>query len=509
MDVRFVDTTFRDGSQSLWAMGMRHGMMEPIAGDIDRAGFHAVEVIANPIIFKKIVRDLREDPWATLRMLGRRMPRTLKTGMGLVVAPGAPPVVNRLAMELTAETVRPYRVQMVCNTRDELTRMLPTTVPRYKELGFQTCIGVSFTISPRHTDDLFAEKTRAAAAFAPDALYLKDQGGLLTVDRIRTLVPRMLEAAGDIPLELHSHCTTGLAPAVYAKAMRLGIRYLHTGIPPAADGSAQPSVLDVAHNARVLGLSPVIDEGLVASVSTRLAAFAREEGLPAGTPTRYDEAQLVHQIPGGVISNLVHQLAAIGMDHRLDEVVEESVRVRADLGYPIMITPFSQYVVTQATLNVMMGERYKVVIDEVIRFAQGEGGVDSGYLGMDEDLRDRLCSLPRAKELADQRGRPPEELTLRQAKERYGSASLSDEELVLRAIMQGTEEIETMRRAGPARRYAASGMPLLGLLHDLEGRPAITYVHLERGGERLVARRPVPPEPAPATPAPLGAQVTG
>lgn len=490
MDVHFIDTTFRDGSQSLWAMGMRHGMMEPIAADMDRAGFHAIEVIANPIFFKKIVRDLKEDPWVTLRMLAEKMPRTLKTGMGLVATPGAPPVVNRLAMELTADLVRPYRVQAVCNTRDELERTLPTTVPLFKGLGFQVCIGVSFSISPRHTDDLFVDKTRAAAALGPDALYLKDQGGLLTVDRVRTLVPRMLEAAGPIPLELHSHCTTGLAPAVYAEAMRVGIRYLHTGVPPAADGSAQPSVFDALHNARVLGLDPVADEELLASVSTRLAAFVREEGLPPGEPTRYDEAQFVHQIPGGVISNLRFQLAAIGLEHRLDEVIAESVRVRADLGYPIMITPFSQYVVTQSTLNVVTGERYKVAIDEVIRFAQGEGGADSGYLDMDPDLRDRLCSLPRARELAAQRERSAEELTLRQAKERYGSASISDEELVLRAIMQGNEEIETMRRAGPPRRFTSAGTPLLSLLHELERRPAITYVRLERGGERLVARRP-------------------
>ena len=491
--VRFVDTTLRDGSQSLWAMGMRHGMMAPIAADMDRAGFHAVEVIANPIFFKKIVRDLKEDPWVTLRMLAERMPRTRKTGMGLVTAPGAPPVVNRLAMQLTADLVRPYRVQTVCNTRDELARVLPTTIPLFKELGLETCIGVSFSISPRHTDDLFVDKARTAAALSPDALYLKDQGGLLTVDRVRSLVPRLLEAAGDLPLELHSHCTTGLAPAVYAEALRLGIRCVHTGIPPAADGSAQPSVLDVAHNARVLGLDPVLDEPLVRDVARRLDASARAEGLPPGEPSRYDEAQFVHQIPGGVISNLRFQLAAIGLEDRLGEVVEESVHVRADLGYPIMITPFSQYVVTQSTLNVVTGERYRVAIDEVIRFAQGDGGVDSGYLDMDQDLRDRLCALPRARELAAQRDRPPEDLTVRQAKERYGTVTMSDEELVLRAIMQGTDEIDAMRQAGPPRRFASSDLPLVRLLRDLDRHRAVTYVHVQRGGDRLLALRPGPP----------------
>ena len=247
--------------------------------------------------------------------------------------------------------------------------MLPATMKAYREVGFETCIGVSFSISHRHTDDVFVEKTRQAAALGPEAIYLKDQGGLLTVDRIRTLAPILLEAAGDVPVELHSHCTTGLAPAVYAEAMRLGIRYLHTGVPPASDGSAQPSVLDVARNARALGLNPQVDEELLAQVSRRLTSYARQEGLPLGEPTRYDESQFAHQIPGGVIANLRYQLEAIGLADRLEEVKEEAIAIRAELGYPIMITPYSQHVVTQAAINVATGERWTVVIDNVIRFA--------------------------------------------------------------------------------------------------------------------------------------------
>ena len=241
-EIHFIDTTFRDGSQSLWAMGMRHGMMEPIAADMDRAGFFAVEVISNGIFFKKIVRDLKEDPWRTLRMLAERMPRTLKTCMGALNLSGlgtaAPRVVQELALQMVADIVVPYRVQIVCNTADQLTRTLPTEIPAMRALGFQVALALSYTISPRHTDELFAGQARLAVALGPDAIYLKDQGGLLTVDRIRTLAPVLLEAAGDVPVELHSHCTTGLASSVYAEAMKLGIRYLHTGVPPAADGSA-------------------------------------------------------------------------------------------------------------------------------------------------------------------------------------------------------------------------------------------------------------------------------
>jgi oxaloacetate decarboxylase alpha subunit len=488
-DVRFIDTTFRDGSQSLWAMGMRHGMMEPIAQDMDAAGYFVIEVVANGIFFKKIIRDLKEDPWAMLRMLSERMPNTLKACMGALNLGGfggaVPPVVQQLATQMVADICVPFRVQTFCNTADQLVRGLPRQVPHLKSLGFQVAIGVSYSISPRHTDELFAEKTRGAVALSPDAIYLKDQGGLLTVDRVRTLIPIMMQAAGNIPVELHSHCTTGLAPAVYAEAMKLGVRYLHTGIPPAADGPAQPSVLDTARNARALGLNPIIDEELIASVSKRLTSFARQEGLPLGAPVRYDEAQFAHQIPGGVISNLQYQLDTLNMSHRIEEVKEEATRIRAELGYPVMITPFSQHVVTQAAINVATGERYKVVIDDLIRFAQGAFGEDSGYPVMDEDLRDRLVSLPRARELAAQTSVVDENMTLREAKALYGDADMSDEEVVLRALMKGSTEVDAMRKAGPPRRFTSSDSPLLTLLTELDRHRRIRYVSVQRGGDTL------------------------
>jgi oxaloacetate decarboxylase alpha subunit len=483
-DIHFEDTTFRDGSQSLWAMGMRHGMMEPIASDMDAAGYTAIEVPVNGIVFKKIVRDLKEDPFEMLRMLQRQMPNTMKVGMGTITASStlgsgsAPEVVERLARRMTADILYPYCAKTGAGTTPERMREL-------KELGFQTLAGIPYSISPRHTVEHFAAKYRAAAALAPDGLYLKDQGGLLTVDSTRTLIPILLEAAGDIPVELHSHCTTGLAPAVYAEAMKLGVRTLHTGIPPASDGSAQPSVLDTARNARALGFNPILDEDLIRSVSKRLTSLARQEGLPLGEPVRYDEFHFAHQIPGGVISNLRFQLATINMGHRLEEVKEESIRIREELGYPIMITPFSQHVVTQSTINVMTGERYKNVIDDLIRFAQGIFGEDSGHLWMDQDLKDRLLSSPRAAELAAERARPTEDLTLRQAKELYGSAAMSDEELVLRAIMKGTDEVDAMRRAGPPRRYYTSDTPLLTLLTELDKHRPIRYVSVQRGDDSL------------------------
>ena len=289
-EVRFVDTTFRDGSQSLWAMGMRGGMMEAVAEDLDRAGFDVIEVPGNSIHFKKMIRDLKENPWDLMRLLAKKMPNTPKSCMagGLNLNPfgtPTPPALGQLFWTYQAEIGAINRAQLTSNTADQIKRIFPTLIPFLKGLGLKTACALSFSISPRHTDEHYAEKTRALLPLKPDVIYLKDQGGLLTVDRIRTLLPVIMKNAGNVPVELHSHCTTGLAPLVYMEALKLGINTLHTGVPPLADGSAQPSVLNVARNARLLGYSPKVDDSLLESVSERLKAFAIQDNMPVGQPS--------------------------------------------------------------------------------------------------------------------------------------------------------------------------------------------------------------------------------
>jgi oxaloacetate decarboxylase alpha subunit len=493
-EVRFLDTTFRDGSQSLWAMGIRHGMMEALAGDLDNAGFDVIEVPANAIFFKKMVRDLKEDPWETMRMLAHRISRTPKSCMGGAggslngFGTPTPPVLGELFSRRLAEIGVLNRGQFMANTADQLSRQFPRMLPLARELGLAVAIAVCYTISPRHTDEHFADTARRAAAYRPDVIYIKDAGGLLTVDRIRTLLPVVLREAGDIPVELHSHCTTGLAPLVYLEALKLGVRTLHCGIPPLANGSAQPSVLDVARNARLMGFTPTVDEELLGSISGRLLEFAKQDALPVGAPLTHDLNHYRHQIPGGVISNLRFQLSEIRMDHRLDEVLEECVQVREDLGFPIMITPFSQYVATQAAINVASRERYGVVIDELVRFAAGRYGEDSGYTWMDQNLKDRFLAMPRAQELAILDERPIEDVSVHDVRQSIGAPGLSDDELLLRVIMQGTSEIDAMRAAGLPRRYSSTGMPLLTLVEQLTQSTGIRYVRVQRGGDAITVQ---------------------
>ena len=189
-EVRFLDTTFRDGSQSLWAMGMRGGMMTAVAADLDRSGFDVIEVPGNSHHFKKLIRDLKEDPWDLMRLLAEKMPNTPKSCMGSSFnlnpfGTPTPPALGKLFWTRHIEIGSLNRVQLMCNTADQIKRSFPTFVPFLKGLGLKVACALCFSISPRHTDEHYAEKTRALLPFKPDVIYLKDQGGLLTVDRIR------------------------------------------------------------------------------------------------------------------------------------------------------------------------------------------------------------------------------------------------------------------------------------------------------------------------------------
>jgi oxaloacetate decarboxylase alpha subunit len=488
MELQFLDTTFRDGSQSLWAAGMRPGMMEAIAEDIDQSGFKAVEVPVMPINFKKIVRDLKEDPWEMVNMLAKKMPKTTKAFMGEpAIFPfeivGAPEAVVKLYYERIVATGVLNRVQIMANIFGNVDRLYPWYLPFLREQNLEVALALSYAVSPRHTDEYYAQKTKELVEMKPDVIYLKDQGGLLTVDRIRTLIPIILENANGIPIELHSHCTTGQAELVYLEAVKLGIRTLHTAIPPLADGSGQPSIFSTVQNAKYLGYASNLDIERLQRASTRLMEMAKQDDMPIGAPLPYDHSQFVYQIPGGVISNLRHQLKELKLENRLDEVLEETVRVREELGYPVMITPYSQFVVSQAAINVATGERYKVVIDELIQFAQGTFSEDSGYTWMDENLKDKILSLPRAQQLSTV---PDGSTPLHKIREQFGGPTLSDEEFLLRYIMKGTQEIDAMRQAGPPRKYFSATAPLIQLLDNLSKQPDIKHIQIQGHNRSLL-----------------------
>jgi oxaloacetate decarboxylase alpha subunit len=472
--IKFVDTTIRDGHQSLWAENMTTGMMLPVAEALDRAGFDAIELISSSHL-KKCVRELKEDPWARVKLVSQRITRTpLRLNAGRFSAFDlTPQSMYRLFMErMAANGIREARISEEWNELEGWT--WKTQVAR--EVGINPVLNIIYSVSPKHTDEYFAERTRQAATLRVNRLCLKDPGGLLTPQRVQTLVPIMFANAGGIPIELHTHCTTGLGPLCCLEAAKLGIKIVNTALPPLADGSSNPSLFNVAKNLRALGYRTLIDEELLKPVSEHFSYIARREGFPMGAPVEYDCTQYQHQVPGGMISNLRFQLRKVGMERKIDEALEETMRVRAELGYPIMVTPLSQFVGSQAAINVIVGERYKEVTDQIIQYALGYWGKEGAEL-MAPEVKARILDRPRAKEWA---AHPPPEPTVAELRKKMHAEHVSDEDFLLRWNLE-EKEIAMMRAAGAPKEYFSARQPLVGLIDALSKLSAYRQIVVQKG----------------------------
>src|SRR5262245_55759047 len=481
----FVDTTLRDGHLSLWASNMRTGMMLPVAERLDRAGFEAVEVMSSAF-YKKCVRDLKGDPWERVRLLKQRLRKTPLRSIrsrSMLAFQMTPPAVADLWLE-----------RLAANGIDELRTSDPSNTPAYwqqavkaaKRAGLKTILNIIYSISPKHTDEYFIERTRAAAKLAVERICFKDPGGLLTPEATRRLVPLILREAKDKPVEFHTHCNTGLGSLCCLEAIKLGVTLINTAIPPLADGSSNPSVFNVAMNARALGYRTMLDEEVIKPVRDHFTAVAKQENLPVGRPLEYDVFHPMHQVPGGMISNFRFQLASLGKLGKLPEVLEEVSRVRAEFGYPIMVTPYSQFFGVQAAINVMVGARYKEVTDEVLLYALGFWGEEEAR-SVDDNLKDRLLSTPRAKELAHM---DPPALSIQEFRRKFGGESVSDDDKLL-DYFAGAAAVGIMRAArGRPSFKPRQSASLIALIEEIGARNGPLQLSIERKGFNLrVARR--------------------
>ncbi|MFQ5684876.1 MAG: biotin carboxyl carrier protein [Candidatus Binatia bacterium] len=477
-EIRFVDTTLRDGQQSLWALGMRTGAMLAIAKQMDQAGFEFMEFFVT-VMFKKFVREHRENPWEWLRLGAKRFTRTrLRYHGGLHGLEKIP----RSVLRLMIERVNSYGLKFTrtSNSWNDFSSFKEEELDELRKLGMETVANLIYSVSPRHTDYYYAQKAREAAAMRPYRICFKDVGGLLTPERVRTLIPVILENTGDIPLEFHAHCNNGLAPLCYLEAMKLGVKIFHTAIPPLSNGSSQPSIFNVARNARAIGYTPIVDEEAIRPVEKHFTFIAKREGLPMGMPVEYDHSQYLHQVPGGMISNLRHQLRLVGIEDKLKATLEEAAHVRAEFGYPIMVTPLSQFVGSQAAINVIVGERYKEVTDQVIQYALGLWGKEGASL-MDPDVKDKILSRPRAKVWT---GWEPPMPSLEEVRRQYGGSGVSDEDLVLR-VFAGEEYVDTMHAAGPRKEYLSASHPLVWLVEELTKKKECHQIYVRKPGFSL------------------------
>lgn len=445
--IHFVDTTLRDGNQSLWdATGLTTKMIQSLASEIDRVGFKAVDFISS-IHMGVSVKYHREDPWEKTRLITGAMPGTPlsfgTTGRRFIGFKRCPDSIIALVYKrMVANGIR--RAWLV-DAAHELD-LIFKNARMAKEGGIEEfVVALSYTISPVHTDKYYADMAHQITRCKDvDTVYIKDQGGLLTPERIKTLVPAVQSNLNGKPLELHSHCNTGLATQVYLDAVQLGVDIVHTGIPPLAEGTSQPSVFDILEGIEAAGFSPGIDAQPLEGISKQLLRIAEEGNRPVGKKSSFDPSYYEHQVPGGMVSTLKRQLAEAGAENKLPEVFQEILRVRKDLGFPIMVTPLSQFVGTQASMNVITGERYKIIPDGVMEYVLGYFGEPPGEI--DPNVLERINKLPKAAKLRDREFPQP---TVEEIREELGlGKEVTDEEFLLRYAL-GNKDVDAMLGDSP------------------------------------------------------------
>ncbi len=483
-DIALVDVSLRDGNQSLWsATGLRTAHMLQIAPVLDRVGFLALDYTSSTHM-GVAVRTHREDPWERIRLTHQAAPHTplqfIGSGLRFISWEPCHPALIELAYErLVLAGMSRFIVLDPMHDMDAVR----ASARAIKRAGGTDVVGaLTYTISAVHDDAFYAGLAGQMAACPDiDRVYVKDPAGLLSPERARTLLPAVRAQLGAKPLELHSHCTIGLSQLAYLTAAELGVQVLQVACGALSDGTSLPDGEHLIANLRELGHTVDIDDRALRLVAAYFTRLAQAQGLPAGTPQPYDASFLRHQVAGGVITTMKRQLSEIGLLDRFGAVMDEVSRVRAELGYPIMVTPFPQMVCGQALYNVIGTERYGNVPDQTIRYVLGSFGRPTAPV--DENVRDRILSLPRAAQLAAE----PPPLQPAELRKRLG-VQLSDEELLLRATMPA-EQVDAMLAAGPANRhYNPELAAVTELLSGLATRPPLADLVVERPDFRLELR---------------------
>ncbi|MBU0544534.1 MAG: pyruvate carboxylase subunit B [Proteobacteria bacterium] len=474
--ISFIDTTLRDGHQSLWATRMKTAHMLPIAPEIDRAGYKSVELMGT-VHFDACLRYLREDPWERIRLLSEALPNTplgalirSKSLTSFNIVPDS--VISLWVKRCAANGIRRLMIFDALHDWNNLT----VSVAAAKAEGIEVAIPLVYSLSPVHTDAFYARKTaEMIQKLDPDTVMIKDSIGLLTPERTKTLVPIIKQHIGDRPLEMHSHCTTGLAPLCCLESVELGVDTLYTCSSPLANGPSHPSIENMTMNLRRLGFATQIDLEAVKAIADHFRYIAKREEKPMGVPAEYDAFQYVHQVPGGMISNLEFMLAQRKMSHRLEEVLEEISVIREEWGYPVMITPFSQIVGTQAVLNVLLGERYQKSTEEGVRYVLGHYGQTPAPV--DPKVLDRMTQTAEGKKFLNWEQPQPDIEDLRKE---IGRPEISDDELLLR-ILFPEEHVDATQAAGPIQtRYPRGDKPVMALIQEFAGRKDFRTIHVQK-----------------------------
>tara|TARA_Y100001934_G_scaffold274262_1_gene365989 strand:- start:1566 stop:3035 length:1470 start_codon:yes stop_codon:yes gene_type:complete len=482
--IPIVEEALRDAHQCLWSTRMTNEMMLPVAERMDAVGYDAMDLIGGAV-WDVSIRFLLEDPWERIRHMRKLVTKTPLNawvrGQSLWAFEIFPDDVVELAMErLAANGIRRATIYDHINDMEGL----QVVVNKAVQVGLEVSGALVFTLSPVHTDEHFADRAAEFVRMGATEVVIKDPSGLLSVERIRTMGPALKKAIGNAALNLHTHCMTGRAPDVLLESVDYEMDKVHCAISPLAHAASHSPTEWINEKLIKKGFSTGLDVELLDEIADYFHFVARRWDKPVGAPVAFDPRVLEHQMPGGMISNLASQLGTIGLEHRLDEVLDEMGQVRRELGYLPIVSPSAQFIATQSVLNLVQGERYKTIPDELQKYILGYYGRPPAPI--DQDLVDRVAKKSSDVVTGPSGSHVPPVLD-KIRKER--GPFKSDDDLLL-AAMYPDEIIQPLfeaREKADYTRFYRAHTPVEYLLKEVKSRPDLRRFEVSKGDDFNVA----------------------
>ena len=374
--VQFVETVLRDANQSLIATRLPYDKFEPMLETIDKTGYYAAECWGGAT-FDVCLRYLHEDPWERLRKIRAKMPNTklqmLLRGQNVLGYAHYPDDFVKLFVQKAVENG--IDVIRIFDALNDVNNM-KVAMEAANKAGAIASGTISYTTSPVHTHAKYVEMVKELKEMGASTICIKDMAGIMGPQEAYDMVSAIKDAV-DMPIDLHTHSTTGLAFMTYLKAVEAGVDIIDTAISPFSGGTSQPATETLAYALRQLGYEVDLNDKYTKEMADYFKVV-RDEFVADGTlmpkSMATDTQCLTYQIPGGMLSNLLSQLKQMNALDKFDEALIETPKVRKDMGYPPLVTPTSQMVGVQAVTNVLQGERYKKVSKEIKAYCRGEYG---------------------------------------------------------------------------------------------------------------------------------------
>ncbi|MDY5853869.1 MAG: oxaloacetate decarboxylase subunit alpha [Bacilli bacterium] len=431
MGVKVVETALRDGHQSLFATRMTTDEVLLALKELDKAGYYALEVWGGAT-FDACLRFLNEDPWERLRKIKKVCKNTklqmLFRGQNILgYRHYSDDVVEKFVQKSIQNGIDIIRIFDALNDL----RNLKCAVDATKKYGGECQIALSYTTSPVHTVEYYVELAKEVEKMGADSICIKDMAGVLLPEDAYNLITQM-KANTKLPIELHSHCTGGLMEMTYLRAIQAGVDIIDTALSPLSGGTSQPCTESINYALRGTEYDPKLDADLLDKAASKLATVKAkylENGMLNPKVLSCNPNILKYQVPGGMLSNLISQLKQQNALDKLDEVLKEVPEVRKDMGYPPLVTPLSQMVGTQAVLNVISGERYKMVPKEINEYLHGNYGKSPAPVN--EEIRHKIIG---DDEVITHRPADDLKPEFKALKKKYADIAQSDEDVLSIAL---------------------------------------------------------------------------